>query len=360
MPPQFQSVGGAAGNAIQQFLVQREMQNRQRMLAELEQKAQADAVAQQEKDRALREQQLALQQQQEQRIAAAQQATIDDLANQREFGQVERAVEGARPDDAPLDADMVEKVQRQGFGSRLRQIPGVLMQGPIESGDESMRAEEVGITPEQTALRPGSKYLDAEAQRQATAALAQQTEAGRNERAEAEREMRTMIAGLAASGNAQARALDARLKELQIAGLEDKNAAAQKERDDVARAVSAGRAKVRDLAKGLMDDPALDGITGAIEGRRDTFFDGKAVDALSRYNQLVKSLALEERSKLKGQGTITDYEAKALEAAVAAMNRGAGPEIVRKHLKAIFDTFQGDTPNAGGTGGKGFRVVGVR
>lgn len=294
--------GGAAGNAIQEFLVQREMQNRQQMLAELQRKAQADQVAQEEADRALRAQDLALRQQQEQRITAAQQAAMDDLANQREFGQVERAVEGARPDDAPLDPTMVEKVQRQGFGSRLRQIPGVLMQGPIESGDqmsETDREAELGRTPEQMGLRPGSRFLDAEAQREATAALAGQAEAGRNERAQAEMEMRQMIAALAARGDAKAAALDARLKELQIAGMEDKQAAAATERARGEKSRTETAQTALTLLDRLEQHPGFGMAYGNVSSRF-AGFNQNATDAGSIRDQVVAALTLPNLGSLKG------------------------------------------------------------
>lgn len=158
------------------------------------------------------------------------------------------------------------------------------------------------------------------------------------------------------------------LLRLQAEAAQGKIDAGKQAQADASKAVSGGRAEVRDLAQSLLNDPALDGITGSIEGRRDTFFDGKAIDAKRRLDQLVGKLSLESRGKMKGQGQVSDYEGRLLSNAVSAIDRSAGPEIVKQHLREIVDAFSGDVPrnepttNTGGGTPKagGFRVVGVR
>lgn len=364
----FVSGGAAAGDAISAFLMQREMQARQDMLARLKQQQEANDVAQQEKNRALREQEIALQREQEARVAAAQKASLDDLANQREYAQVSGAVEGARPDDAPLDPEMAAKVQRQGFGSRLRQVPGVLMQGPMESGDQMSEADResdptLGRTPEQQALRPGSKYLDAEAQRTFLEGQAQDRIAAEKSRAEERAATEKMIAQMridAAKGNAD---IGNYLKMLQAEVLKGKIDDTAKSRTDAAGAVASGRAQVRDLASGLLSDPNLDAISGPVAGRTmDVRPD--SVDAAARLKQLVNMLSLESRGKMKGQGQISDFEGRMLASAVSAIDRTAGTANVKKHLQEIVDAFAGDAPNAGaaagGGGAGGFAVVSKR
>ena len=151
---------------------------------------------------------------------------------------------------------------------------------------------------------------------------------------------------------------------IQMQQAEDKLEAGRKAQADQQAAVGNGRADVRDLAQSLLDDPALEGITGAIEGRRDTFFQGSAVDAKRRLDQLVGKLSLESRGKMKGQGQISDFEGRLLQNAVSAIDRAAGPEVVKKHLQEIVDAFSGDAPQSGpaapAAGGSSFRVIGVR
>jgi hypothetical protein len=69
---------------------------------------------------------------------------------------------------------------------------------------------------------------------------------------------------------------------------------------------------------------------------------------------------------MKGQGQVSDFEGRMLASAVSAIDRAAGPEVVKKHLQEIVDAFAGDAPNQGPqtttapSGGSSFRVLGSR
>jgi hypothetical protein len=343
----FVSGGAMAGNAISQFLAEREAQNRQQMLDRLAQEARTEQQRQQRETEGRQREQLDFQKQQEARVAAGQQATFADLANQREYTQVSGAVEGARPEDAPLDADMVAKVLRQGFGSRLKQIPGVVSQGAVQEepseANSYVPTYAVNQTPEQTTLRPGSKYLDAEAQRTFMEGQAEAARVGRLEDREAQRvwqgvqnelsrQNTSAIAGMGADIRRDAAAEKAAAKALLAA--------------EKAAVVKSTRADVRELAQDIIDDPELDGVTGLIEGSRDTFYTAGAVDVKRRLDQLIAKIKLKGRDQLKGQGTITDFEGKMLSDAESAIDRRAGPDILRGHLRQIVEAFAGDAPNA--------------
>jgi hypothetical protein len=104
------------------------------------------------------------------------------------------------------------------------------------------------------------------------------------------------------------------------------------------------RRQIRALAQTILNDPALPGITGPIAGRRETFFEGPSVGAKRNLDQLLNSLALNERSKLKGSGAISNFETEMLMRAVSAIDRAAGDKIVKQHLQDIVTAFEGDAP----------------
>lgn len=351
----FISPGAAAGNAIREQMLMRLKLERQ---AELDAQAKAEQEAQRQQQAA----ELAFRREQEARVAQTQQAQIEDLANQREFSRASTIAENAMPND-PADADTQAMLQRQGFGGMLRQIPGVLMQGPIESGDESMRAQEVGQTPDQTVMRGGSKFLNAEAQRQAAAELAGQAEAGRNERANADREMRQFIAAMAARGDAQAAALDRRMKEMQIKGEEDKQAAAATERDRAEKARTDTAQTALTLLDRLEQHPGF-GMSYGNVSSRFAGFDQAATDAGSIRDQVVAALTLPNLGTLKGP--MSDKDILFVKQLATRLQNPRISEVearnaiaeARKRLSGGLPSDQGGAPAQGS--GKGFRVVGVR
>jgi hypothetical protein len=339
--PAFVSPGAEAGNAIAKFLLQRELQDRQDRLDALAQQKQAAEISN-------REMLTKLQQQQEARQASDSAATRASLQDERDFRQAATISDKAIPGDLVNDTTF-KLLNDQGFGGQVRSVPGVIMQGPVQGDDQSdtAREAEIGKSPDTRQMRGGSQYINARAAEEARAAIAAETEAGRNERAAADLRMEKYIAQLAASGKAENQSIANDLKRLQITGLKDKAEEAKTAKATAAAGVASTRQQVRDLASGLIADPALDSITGPIEGRVGPYISGPAIDAKRRLDQLVSTLALSERGKMKGQGQISDFEGRLLANAVSAIDRTAGPDEVRKHLRDIVQAFQGDTPQAG-------------
>jgi hypothetical protein len=362
----FVSPGAMAGNAIQEFLMQRALHERQAMLDQQNQQERARNNEQQDRGLGLQERQLALSQQQEARVAEAQAHAEKDAENQRQFSRATTISENAMPGDQ-ADEQTRALLTAQGYGGQLKKMPGIYAQGALESTDEN-NIPTYGVieqAPESYQMRGGSKYLAARTAADERAAEGEKNRDAATERADSDRQTRELIARMSASGSAETRALANELKRIQITTAQDKLDATQKTRTDAASAVSGGRSEVRDLAQSLLDDPELSGITGPVQGRRDTFFTGTAVDAKKRLDQLVGKLSLESRGKMKGQGQISDFEGRLLANAVSAIDRAAGPEIVKKHLQAVVDAFKGDAPSDGATSGappakSSFRVVGVR
>lgn len=341
----FTSPGAMAGNAIEQFLVQRALQQRQQQM---------DALAQQQQEAEIgqRDQQLHLQQEQERRIAEAQRQQQSDLEQERQFRRAGTIAENALPGDQ-VDDPTRALLTQQGYGGQMAQVPGVLMQGPLQEGEERPSS------PDNYQMRGGSKYLNQRAAEDARAALAEENRAAADERAQHDRELRELIARMQASGSAESRSLSNELKRLQISMAGDKIEAGQKAKGDAATAVKTGRQTIRDLAQGLYDDSDLDAIAGGFAARMPTVREN-SVDAEARLKQLISQLSLESRGKLKGQGQISDYEAKILANAASAIDLKAGAKNVKTHLKEIIDAFQGDAPNAGPTTSGGAHQVGEK
>ncbi len=187
----FVSAGASARDAIIEEVMRRALLDRQAAL---------DAQAKTEGDAAIRQrdEDLAFRREQEARIAKISQAQIDDLANEREFRRASTIESTAMPGDA-VNADTEALMARQGFGGAMRKIPGVLVQGPLESTTDQTnpvaRADELGGDgPEQTVMRGGARYLNAQAQRDAQAAMADENRLFREQQAAKDRDLKEFIA----------------------------------------------------------------------------------------------------------------------------------------------------------------------
>ena len=339
----FVSPGAAAAQSIQQFLVQRALAERQAMLDAATQRQQQE---QEQRQRA----QLDLQQRQETRVAADSLATRQALQGERDFRRATTIANAALPDD-PADQATRDLLTKEGYGGQLRTVPGIVAQGPMttsmEDDPEGIPRYGVIAQPDTYAMRGGSQYLSARAAEEARAAQARDANQSREGIAELNAQQR--------ADAAEARLANARTNtEIAMARMEFQKAqadlkieAANKDRDTAKGAIATARADVRDLAQSILDDPALESITGPIEGRRDTFVRAGNVDVLARLTQLLNKLSLESRSKMKGQGAVSDFEGRMLASSVSAINRAAGPDNVKKHLREIIAAFEGDTPKAG-------------
>lgn len=344
--PRFTSVGASAANALQEFLRQRELQNRQRLMDEL-------AVKEQEATLGLRRGDLDLRRQQDARIEQERTDAARALETERGFRRATTIADNAMPGDV-ADDTTASVMTEQGYGGQL--VPGVLMQGPLQEGD--------GRPSSPTTMRGGSKYLNAEAQRESSAQIARERLESQERTGAADRALRELIAEMAAGGRAESTDLRNRLLAIQADMAQDKLETTRRDTTDKRSAVASTRAQVRDLAQGLLDDPSLEAITGLVDALTPDVRPG-SVDAAARLKQLLGQLALGERGKMKGQGQISDFEGKLLANAVSAIDRRAGAANVRTHLQEIVKAFSGDTPQAGPAStapaaGSGFKVVGVR
>lgn len=109
--PQFISPGAAAGNAIQQFLLQREAENHQRLQAELQAQQQAEESALRQREMALREQDM-------QRRAAQDTAAAEARATAQRAAQNQVGVRGMMADamgQGPLTPESAKTIGIMAF-----------------------------------------------------------------------------------------------------------------------------------------------------------------------------------------------------------------------------------------------------
>jgi hypothetical protein len=248
----FVSPGAMAGNAIEQFLMQREQEEMQRQeMAFRQQQAQEQAQRQAA--------QLALQQQQESRIGEFQQQQQADLVEQRNAGRAANIYENRLP--GVIDQGTVDFIRKYGYDLPTEQ--GQPTQGEHLGVDENS-VDQYAVTPGILQTSGGAKYQGArvaaqeraaqaaEAQR-AAAERAAEAEAGKNERAQESNELRAIIAGAANAGRAETTGLRNDLLRRDIAAKDEKAADKQKadKRSRDAARVTAGATV--DVLKELAD-----------------------------------------------------------------------------------------------------------
>ncbi len=171
----FQSPGGNAQQAIQQFLIQRAMLERQRKLDELQQQAQEQELAQRAQQMQQQTEELKLRQQQEKRMGEQQKTQQADLENQREFTKASTIANQSLPND-PVDAETVSLLKRQGLGGQV--TPGVVAQGPFQGNDEQ-DIPQYGVLEQPATMRGGAPYMNARAAAEERAAAAREAQAAR-------------------------------------------------------------------------------------------------------------------------------------------------------------------------------------
>jgi len=121
----FRSTGADAGNAIQQFLVQRQMEERQRMLDASAQQQQDSVASYRDRDISLREQQ------QQQRMAQAEQDEIQRQEEAQRQASIDGNLQGMNRRAADVmmqgrpDADTAYKMQAEFMGEGFP-VPGVI------------------------------------------------------------------------------------------------------------------------------------------------------------------------------------------------------------------------------------------
>lgn len=90
------------------------------------------------------------------------------------------------------------------------------------------------------------------------------------------------------------------------------------------------------LINSLLGSEALSDITGSVEQYRPSLLLGaKGNLAKNQYDQVKGMLSLENRSKLKGQGAVSDFEGRVLEQAASSLGRNLSNSDFTKQLKQI-------------------------
>lgn len=339
--PQYNFVSPGAGgfNALEDFLMQRAMAERQRQEDEFKRR-QAERVAQQQ------EAQLAFQKQQEARIADAQrQALADAEYNKR----------GTR-------AATIAKTA----------VPGVL------GGDIGGLLSEFGYNPEAIATQGGTDYQSARMSAQERAAQAQAAQAAAAERAKESDAMRMSIAEMGNQGRAETNALRNDFLRAQTEAVNQRNADAQKkaeEKDaaakrakDAARVTSGatievlkqladfdeatGQATLKPGTKNLygLRNPLAQLVPGS-----DTANARAAMDRLSGrvIVDLLNEMKNQSATGATGFGALSGPELKLLEGASTQLtNSNIGDERAAEELSRIYkmakQLYGEDTPTTGG------------
>lgn len=95
------------------------------------------------------------------------------------------------------------------------------------------------------------------------------------------------------------------------------------------------------LVDELLSDPNLPRIVGAgVLNPLNLIPGSPAQETIAKFNQIIDKLTVDERGKLKGQGTITDYETRLLANAATPLKRGLGDEAAANALQNLSNRFQ--------------------
>jgi hypothetical protein len=333
----FVSVGAAGGNALEQFFIKRALEERQQMLdAQNRQKNAADIRQ--------RDEQLRLQRDQEARQAEAQKAAQQNLEQEREFRRASTISENALPGDE-YDAPTADILKRQGFGNQLKTLPGApasLGFGVLEQAEQP--AEGTGVLAqspapgilmpaqdERTVARGGSKYL---AQRTAAEERAAQAEAARVAREEDAQRQREFVGTQNELNRQTTRAIaegnQAIRRDLAQSKADEKAAASAK----VDEAAANTRREVQVLIDNLSNHGSLNAVVGPIDSRTPTFLPG-SVEAERMIGRLNSLLSLNERSKLKGQGQVSDFEGRMLADSASALSQATDEASFKRELARL-------------------------
>lgn len=90
------------------------------------------------------------------------------------------------------------------------------------------------------------------------------------------------------------------------------------------------------IVDSLLQNLNLSGISGVIDNEKPGILMGaNARTAKNQFNQVKGLLALENRSKLKGQGAVSDFEGRILDNAASALGRNLSDDEFVKQLKQV-------------------------
>jgi hypothetical protein len=340
-----------AGNAIEQFLMQRQLDERKQVEEEFR--------------RAQAEKEMALQQQQEQRIAQAQTEAQANLEKERQFRRAGVIAGAALPGDA-VDDPTATLLREQGFGGQIQEAP------PVSQVDTLTGVEQQGPAPGILQMRGGSQYMQARMtaqERAAQAAQAQQAaaeraaeaEAGRNERARESNELRALIAG----GQSETRALNNQFRQGQIDKQNDDAAMRQRTTDAAKSAALASTNEVMSLIDELtVQGPqgrALKPEAGRNFGMRIPFAGslpmGETTNAAAKINKLRSKAVLDLIAEMKRQsatgatgfGQMNIKELSTLENGATILNNAnISDEAAAAEMARIYETVRAIQSRIGG------------
>lgn len=288
-----------------------------------------------------------------------------DLEGERDYRRLSNIGETSLPGDV-IDPATAGRMREAGLGSVLRmraaqpadEGAGVLADAASNAPGTGVLAEPPKpsvlklASPEATVSRGGSRFLAARAageeraQMAADAAAARLDAAGQTAqaRADAAQQQREFMASQNAAnrGNTMAIAQLAQSgqNERAAAAKEAKQSALDEKKATADTSAKESRDEVRRLAEEIRDDPQLSSVIGPMDARTTTVLPASA-GLESRITRLQKLLALDSRSKLKGSGAISDFEARALEQSVSALNPASGESQFKTELQRIIDTTGG-------------------
>lgn len=117
----------------------------------------------------------------------------------------------------------------------------------------------------------------------------------------------------------------------------------------VQEADSAAKAELLNLVNTLYNDPKLPKVFGvAVQASPEYYVPANQITK-NQVNQLIASLSLENRQKLKGSGAISDFEAQTLSKAATSLNTNLDPTSAKKEIakiRGVMQTANGGTAEA--------------
>lgn len=346
----FVSPGAVAGNAIEEFLRQRMLEQRQQMLDSVAigdrqaDNARADLAEARMSDTA--------------RMAAedrdrAQSAREDENNYRRAANYALTGVPGV------IDPGEADNLRKYGFGGLLSGTPGA---GQDVPGVLEFR----GGTQYQSA-RQAAQEREAQAREALAARGDQQTQAQQAaaERAAADRALRLQVAQMGASGKSETNALRNDLLRSQISEKQQKQDDAAKADQAKADAVTQYQNDITSVIDQLIDKngnllPDTAGIVGMLDARTPDISES-ANSAKQRVERLIGMLDINKLREMKAQsktgasgfGALSEKELNVLENAASGLrNRGQREGDYAAELKRIRDSVNKGGAAAPAAGGR--------
>lgn len=344
----FVSPGAEAGNAIQKFLIERELMNQEMQKQALLEKQQA------EQERRANEE-LALNKQREGRIADESKATREALEGERTFRRANTIATHGLP--GVIDRQTADLLRGEGFGTLVNETgPGVIQ------------------------FAGGSQYQNARQAEQARLAQAREAQAARAEQEEKDRqaaaaraseanETRAMIAGMANQGRQETTELRNDLLRTQVSAAEQKAAEKEEAKQKSRQAAKVTADQTVAVLKELADFDETTGratlkdATKNLFGARNplTMFGKETNDARAALNRVRGRVIVDLLNEMKNQsatgatgfGALSGPELELLQNAASELNNPfisndrAAQELERIY-KAAGQLYGTDSPGVGG------------